>query len=104
MRSIRQLDFWLKNEGGTPNDFSVTWDGQIVFSTVNAPVQGYAEHMIDVVATTASTVLQFNFRQDPSFCLDNSGLFDDGANIMIWNCTGNANQRFNVDTAAGVIS
>jgi hypothetical protein len=42
-------------------------------------------------------------RQDPSFCLDNSGHFDDGANIMIWPCSGNANQKFTLDTAAGVI-
>jgi endonuclease/exonuclease/phosphatase family metal-dependent hydrolase len=42
-------------------------------------------------------------QQDPRFCLDNTGSFDDGANIVIWTCNGNAHQKFDVDVPAGVI-
>jgi hypothetical protein len=36
-------------------------------------------------------------QRDPRYCLDNGGGFGDGARPMIWPCTGNANQRFDVD-------
>jgi hypothetical protein len=61
------LDFWLKNlSSGTPNDFTAKWNGQSVFSLVNAPAQGYAEHTFTVTATGSSTVLEFDARQDPA--------------------------------------
>jgi hypothetical protein len=42
--------------------------------------------------------------QDPHYCLDNSGSYANGANIMIWSCNGNSNQRFKFDPATGKIS
>jgi len=41
---------------------------------------------------------------DPHYCLDNSGTYGDGAQLIIWTCTGNNNQRFKYDAAAGTIS
>jgi hypothetical protein len=61
------LDFWLSNGGGPANDFSVSWNGTPLLSYLNVGPQGYTEHTFDVVATAASTPLQFAFRQDPSF-------------------------------------
>lgn len=43
-------------------------------------------------------------KQDPRYCLDNSGTFGDGGNIVIWHCTGSANQRFNVDASSGAVT
>ena len=40
--------------------------------------------------------------QDPQYCLDNSGSFADGANLTISTCTGNANQRFTINTDGSI--
>jgi hypothetical protein len=42
--------------------------------------------------------------QDPHYCLDNSGSYVDGANIIIWSCNGNSNQRFEFDPVIGKIT
>ena len=42
-------------------------------------------------------------QQDPQYCLDNSGSFADGANLIISTCTGNVHQRFTIN-AGGTIS
>ena len=42
-------------------------------------------------------------KQDPNFRLGNSGQFADGANLMLWTCAGNSDQRFTVDAAQGSI-
>ncbi|MEJ2407682.1 MAG: ricin-type beta-trefoil lectin domain protein [Candidatus Thiodiazotropha sp.] len=42
--------------------------------------------------------------QDPHYCLDNSGSYVNGANIIIWSCTGSSNQRFRVEPASGKIA
>ncbi len=43
-------------------------------------------------------------QQNPTYCLDNSGDYENGANIIIWRCrTDNNNQRFTVN-AEGSIS
>jgi len=71
------LDFWLQAELdalGNPdsNSFVATWGGATVKSLLNSPVFGYTHMTFDVIATGASTVLGFTFRNDPSFWdLDN---------------------------------
>jgi hypothetical protein len=42
--------------------------------------------------------------QDPHYCLDNSGHYANGANIIIWTCKGNSNQRFKFDPATSEIA
>ena len=71
-----QLTFWLANDpngaAATPNDFTAKWNGTTLLSLTNAPQQGYTEYTYDVVATSSSTTLEFDARQDPSFWnLDN---------------------------------
>jgi hypothetical protein len=61
------LDFWLRNDGGTPNDFSVTWGVQSLVSQTNLGPFGWTEYQYSIVAPGASTALQFGFRQDPAF-------------------------------------
>lgn len=36
-------------------------------------------------------------KYNPDFCLDNSGVFENGANIVIWACYGNDHQRFTLN-------
>jgi hypothetical protein len=45
-------------------------------------------------------------QQDPRFCLDNGGSFenDSGKGMLIWTCVGNAHQRFTLDADRGVVS
>ncbi|WP_428240726.1 jacalin-like lectin [Gynuella sp.] len=40
--------------------------------------------------------------QDAEYCLDNSGSFSDGANLIIAKCRGNANQRFNISSTGAI--
>ena len=60
------LSFWLQNEGGGPNDFTATWNGQALLALTNSAAFGYKEYTYTVTATGSTTVLQFSARQDPS--------------------------------------
>ena len=61
------LDFWLANASGGPNDFTVKWNGQTLLALVNRSAQGYTEYTFDVVGTSGTSNLEFDFRQDPSY-------------------------------------
>jgi len=67
------LSFWVENAGGgTPNEFSVSWNGSILYDQVNLPPFGWTNMQFNVSATGTSTVLQFGIRNDPQyFDLDN---------------------------------
>ena len=60
------LSFWLANEGGGPNDFTATWNGQALLALTNSAAFGYTEYTYTVTATGSTTALQFSARQDPS--------------------------------------
>jgi hypothetical protein len=60
------LTFWLANGSSGSNDFTVKWNGASLLSLVNAPAQGYTQYTYDIVATGASSTLEFDARQDPS--------------------------------------
>ncbi len=67
------LDFWLANLGGSPNDFSVLWDG-VVVSTADTPVTDaspftYTEQGPVTLTSTGSDTLEFLFRQDNDYWL-----------------------------------
>jgi VCBS repeat-containing protein len=73
------LDFWLQHDGGTPNDFSVQWNGTTLFFTTNATAQGYTHYTYQLVATGSMTDLLFGFRQDPAYWnLDDITVHADG--------------------------
>ena len=62
------LTYFLYSPGGTPNDFSVVWNGVTETALVNAGAFGYTQFTFQgLLATGSSTTLQFLLRQDPSF-------------------------------------
>jgi hypothetical protein len=62
------FSYWLEN-GGAPsgNDFSASFDGGVVQALVNSSPFGYTQFSYLVTATTASTQIEFAFRNDPDF-------------------------------------
>jgi hypothetical protein len=64
-----QVEYWLANYDAGPNEFNVTWNGQKVGQALkDTPAFGYRRFIVnDLVATTTSTTLSFEFRHDPSF-------------------------------------
>lgn len=64
---VYDLSYWLRNSGGNPNEFSVSVDGVFLRDDFNVPGQPYTQDNFQFTASGASTVLQFGFRQDPSF-------------------------------------
>ena len=63
------VDFWLKNEGGPGNAFSVSWSGRQIdaSSLTDAPAFAYRHYRFSQTATASTTALTFSFRQDPAF-------------------------------------
>ena len=64
------LSLWLNSPtvrgGNTPNEFSVSWNGNTLFDQMNIPsIIGWTNLQFIVVATGSSTVLQFGERDDP---------------------------------------
>ena len=75
------VTFWLANNAGGPNDFSVKWNDQTLLALNNAPAQGYTEYTYQVAGASGSTSnLEFDFRQDPaSWSLDDISVVDNGS-------------------------
>ena len=61
------LDFWLAHDGGGTNDFSAHWNGATLLSLSGAPSQNYNHYTYEVTATSGTTGLTFQFRQDPAY-------------------------------------
>jgi hypothetical protein len=61
------VSFSLRSDGGLPNDFNASWAGQTFFSQVNMPLGDWMPLSFTEISTGSSTVLQFGFRNDPSF-------------------------------------
>ena len=68
-----ELSFDLANLAGASSaNFAATIGGETLYSRTSAPVFPYTEIKEDFTATSNSTVLNFAFRQDPSYwALDN---------------------------------
>ncbi len=61
------LSYFLKNDGGNPNNFSVSV-GSTTFSLPNNyPALPFLEYGASFVATATSTPLTFAFQQDPAY-------------------------------------
>ena len=66
------ISFDLRNEGGTPNFYQALFGGSQLFAATDSAAFGYTNFSTTAVATGASTILAFNFQQNPSyFYLDN---------------------------------
>ena len=63
------LSFWLDSptNGLTPNEFLVSWNGATLFGQINLPAIGWTNLQFSVTATGTTAVLQFGFRDDPSY-------------------------------------
>ena len=61
------FSFYLMSPGGTPNDFTVFWNGTDVGPTlVNVGAFAYTQYSF-VLASAGSDTLQFRVRQDPAY-------------------------------------
>lgn len=74
--STYDLDFWLHNFGGTPSEFRVSWDGGVIYDTIDSGAFSYTHLFFPgLLATGPTTTLEFAFQQGPSFfLLDNINL------------------------------
>jgi hypothetical protein len=62
------FSFWYQSDGGTPNDFSASWDdGAPLLSITNGASTDGWEHFSFSVTGTGSDSIQFAFRNDPGF-------------------------------------
>ena len=62
------LSLWLDcPTGQNPNEFLVQWDGNTIFDQTNIPAIGWSNLLFIVTASGTNTVLQFGFRDDPSW-------------------------------------
>jgi len=63
-----QLSFWLVNPvNGTTEQFQANWNGTTVTNILNPGVLAWKNYSFRVTATSASTALQFGFRNDPDY-------------------------------------
>jgi hypothetical protein len=60
------ISFRLASDGELPNDFSVAFDGTVLLSLTDIPLQGWSAYSFDVTATGTDT-LRFAFRDDPGY-------------------------------------
>ncbi len=65
-----EISFAWGTIGGPINEFRVTWDGNILLDYTNFTPSDYPDYQVfnlTETASTDSTVLEFGFRQDPSY-------------------------------------
>jgi hypothetical protein len=66
------VSYWFSSDGGTPNDFSATWDGTTLYSATDIAATGGWERFEFAVTGTGSDTLEIFARNDPGFqLLDN---------------------------------
>ena len=62
------LSLWLDSpSGGILNEFQVSWNGTNIFDQTNIAAIGWTNLQFAVVSIGTNAVLQFGFRDDPSF-------------------------------------
>jgi len=65
------LSLWVDSPNisgtATPNEFSVSWNGHIIFDQSNLGKIGWTNLQFIVTATGSSTALQLGFRDDPYY-------------------------------------
>jgi Carbohydrate binding domain len=61
------LSFWLANDGGTPNNWSVSWGGNFVDGATDAAQFPFTQFSYQLLATSSATDLTFSFFQAPAF-------------------------------------
>ena len=61
------ISFVFNSDGGTPGSFEVDFGGQTLLSLANPSAAGNQTFTFDATATSADTVLQFQFQDDTGF-------------------------------------
>jgi hypothetical protein len=108
------LSLWLNSPDGLgPNEFLVSWNGTTLFNQTNIPVLGWTNLQFAVAATGTNTVLEFGFRDDPSFLgLDDisvdpalpgiASLSVEGANLVLDGTNGQSGNTYIVLTSTNL--
>jgi len=65
--AMHHISFWLRNLGGTPNHFQVSWEGNIIFDQTDLPAFDYTRMDFDVFACGGTSELKFGFLQSPAY-------------------------------------
>jgi len=78
------LSFWEASDGSTPNVFQANWGGSPVLSpVVDDTAHDYIHYTYTLVASTASTTVEFLNRNDPGFLgLDDVSIEDQSVNAV----------------------
>lgn len=61
------ISFYFASDGQVPNDFAAYFGSDLLYSSANAPAFGYQLFSFTETATSTSTVLSFNERNDPEY-------------------------------------
>jgi hypothetical protein len=64
-----ELSYWMYSDGLYPNEFRVSWGGNILSDLTNVTGPGYRQYTFDVTATAATTNLQFGGFNGPGWML-----------------------------------
>ncbi len=63
-----QISCWLTCDGEVPNEFSVSWNGALLFDQQNiGDTRGWTNLQFLASATDVNALLSFGFRDDPSY-------------------------------------
>jgi flagellin len=62
-----QISFWQHQLAGTPNEMKFSFGGVTLVDEVNLPIRDWFQYTFTVTATSTSSLLLFNLRQDPAF-------------------------------------
>jgi len=70
------ISCWLYSDGSTPNEFSVSWNGAVLFDQQNIGATLWTNLEFQAAALTDITTLTIGFRDDPDFIgLDDVAVF-----------------------------
>lgn len=58
------LSLWFYSDGAIPNEFGVSWNGNILFDQTDIPATGWTNLQFTVKATSSTTTVQFIGRND----------------------------------------
>ncbi len=63
-----QLTFWMANDSSAlTEEFNAFWNGNEILNLVQQPIQNYTQYSFTVSATSSSTPLEFQYRNDDDF-------------------------------------
>jgi subtilase family serine protease len=99
------LSLWFTNPkpGGSPNQFTISWNGTNLFNQTDVAVMGWTNLQFTVAATSTNSVLQFGFLNDPGyFGLDDVSLTPVATPSLQVVAMANTTMQFSLNTTAGV--